>query len=175
MKKKETFHNRDEFRDFKRAILIMKLIIILLFMGLFEVSASVYSQNTEVSFDLKNKTIKEVLREIEKNSEVRFIYNEGFTDLSNVVTIRANNNTVEDILRNLLDASDVTYQVLDNNLIVIRPKTIKQQQSISGAVTDASTGEPLVGVTIQVKGTMTGSISQANGSYSVRLPEGHLP
>ena len=47
-----------------------------------------------------------------------------------------------------------------------------QQQRVTGRVTDGTTSEPLPGVTVQVQGTMTGTISQADGSYSVNIPQG---
>ena len=47
-----------------------------------------------------------------------------------------------------------------------------QQQRVTGRVTDGTTSEPLAGVTIQVQGTMTGAISQADGTYNVTVPQG---
>ena len=55
-------------------------------------------------------------------------------------------------------------------LLLRRYLNAMQQSRVTGIVTDAGTGEPLIGVTIQVKGTMTGSITQADGSYSVDVP-----
>ncbi len=171
MKKPENYEDREYFPNYKKLILTMKIITILLFAGLIQASASVYSQNTRISLDLKDKTIKEVLNEIEKTTDFRFFYNEKFTDLDRTVSIAARENRVEEILNNLLASSDVTFRVLDNNLIVITPNILIQQERVTGVVTDASTGEPLPGVTVQIKGTMTGAISQANGSYSVNVPD----
>lgn len=47
-----------------------------------------------------------------------------------------------------------------------------QQVVVTGTVTDATAGDALPGVTIQVQGTMTGAISQADGTYSVNVPGG---
>lgn len=51
-------------------------------------------------------------------------------------------------------------------------QSLAQQVVVTGTVTDANTGEDLPGVTIQVQGTMTGAISQTDGTYSVNVPEG---
>lgn len=150
----------------------MKITMIFLLTGVLQVSATVYSQNTKISFDLKDISVKEVLNEIERTTEFRFFYNENFTDLDRTVTIEANENRVEEILNDLLASSEVTFKVLENNLIVITPKILMQQIRVTGMVTDASNGEPLPGVTVQVQGTMTGAISQADGSYSVNVSEG---
>ena len=73
---------------------------------------------------MKDKSVKEVLDHIEKNSDFRFFYNESFIDLNKLVTIEAQDNKVEEILDDLLASTDVTYRVLDDNLIVITPKSL---------------------------------------------------
>ena len=45
-----------------------------------------------------------------------------------------------------------------------------QSTQVSGKVTDAGTGEALVGVTIVVKGTTNGTITDVNGNYTLELP-----
>ena len=44
-----------------------------------------------------------------------------------------------------------------------------QQQRITGTVTDGKTGEPLGGVVVQVKGTLTGEITLGDGTYSINV------
>jgi TonB-linked SusC/RagA family outer membrane protein len=47
----------------------------------------------------------------------------------------------------------------------------EQQYTVTGSVTDASTGEPMIGVTIQVKGTTTGQLTDVNGKFTIRIPD----
>lgn len=51
------------------------------------------------------------------------------------------------------------------------PEVVQQQQRVTGVVTDASTGETLVGVNIIVKGATVGTITGANGSYTLDVPD----
>ena len=125
---------------------------------------------TSISVSMKDKSVKEVLDHIEKNSDFRFFYNESFIDLNKLVTVEAQDNKVEEILDDLLASTDVTYRVLDDNLIVITPKSLIQQENISGRVTDASTGEALPAVTVTVKGTATGTLTDANGNFILQKP-----
>lgn len=47
-----------------------------------------------------------------------------------------------------------------------------QQNTVSGTITDGNTGGPMAGVTVQVEGTLTGGISQVDGTYSTNIPDG---
>lgn len=53
--------------------------------------------------------------------------------------------------------------------------TIMQQQNlkVSGVVTDEA-GEPLIGVSVLVKGTTLGNITDLNGRFSLDVPEGNI-
>ena len=150
----------------------MKFILMLSFVGIMQVSASVYSQNTKISFSMVDKSLKEVLNEIEKSTEFRFFYNDNFLDLNREVTVKADEQKVEEVLDNLLANSEVAYKVLDNNLIVITSKSmLQQQQRITGTITDASTGETLPGVNVFIEGTTIGAITDIDGKFSLQQPD----
>ncbi|HEX2969691.1 MAG TPA: hypothetical protein VHO46_11380, partial [Bacteroidales bacterium] len=57
-----------------KLILIMKLTTILIFTGIFQLSASVYSQNSGISLKMTDKTVREVLDQVQQNSDYRFFY-----------------------------------------------------------------------------------------------------
>src|SRR5512133_1301518 len=156
----------------KKIILTMKLVLILIFAGMLQISASVYSQKTIMSFTMTDKSVKEVLDYIQEKTEFRFFYNEDFTDLNRKVNLEIRETGIGDILDTLLASSEVTYKVLDNNLIVITPKSLLQQVMITGTVIDASTGEPLVGVTIMLEGTTRGVITDMKGQFSINAMPG---
>lgn len=170
MKIPQNYLNPGKIPGFKKLILTMRILLFLIFAGMLQVSATVYSQNTRISFDLKDRSVKEVLNEIEKMTEFRFFYNESFTDLDRKVSISANEERVDEILGDLLVSSEVTFRVLENNLIVITPKAIYQQIRVTGVVTDAETGERLPGVYVLVEGTNMGTVSAVDGSFSVDVP-----
>jgi len=170
MKRCTDFHIRGKFYKFKKPILIMKFSIILLLLGVLQVSAAVYSQNSRLTASFKDQSVKEVLNQIEKSTEFRFFYNENFTDLNRKVTITAQNENINEFLDYLLASTNVTYKVLENNLIVITPKGLLQQNKITGKVIDANTNEPLPGVNVVVVGTNTGTITNISGEYSIEVP-----
>lgn len=173
MKKKLFLDSLLNKRIHSNHLLIMKLAILLLLIGTLQTTASVYSQNTRLNLSLNDKTIKEVFREIEQQSEFRFLYNDDFLDLDRVVDLSMNESKVEDILLVLFENADVTYKVLDDNLIVITPLSFlkPQQLRITGRVIDATTGEPLPGVNIVIDATNNGAITDTEGKYSIAVPD----
>jgi len=151
-------------------LLKMKLILFFACALFINATASVYSQNTQFTFSVEAKSIKDVFRIIEKESEFRFLYNDDFTDLNRSVTIDVKNNRIESILDQVLNKSEITYRILDNNLIVITPVTmVIQGISITGTVTD-NFDDPLPGVNVVVKGTSIGQVTDANGRYTITVP-----
>lgn len=161
-------------RKVKKWFLMMKLTMVLLLAGLMQVSATVYSQATKFNFRAENKQIVEVLKEIEDNSDFRFFYIREQVNVERKVSVVVENATVENILDQIFSDQDVAYKVMDDNLVLLSPdKNIReieavsaQQKQVSGKITD-SKGQPLTGVTVVIKGTTNGAVSDSDGNYRV--------
>ncbi len=168
MKKKRNCRSRTTMRMSGKIFLIMKLTFSLLFLCVVQLSASVYSQNAKLSLDMKNRTVKEVLQSIEEQSEFRFFYNEQFVDLNRKVSVSIENENVESILGKIFGGANISFKVMENNLIIITPaeRIQTQQKTITGKVTDSS-GQPLPGVSVIIKGTTNGMITNVDGTYSL--------
>lgn len=145
---------------------VMKLSILLTCILSVNMMASVYSQKTRFDLDIKDQSVRDVLKTIEKESLFRFFYNDEFTDLDKKLTLSTTDQPIDSLLSMVLDNTQVGYKVLDNNFIVITPKSVLQQGKITGTVTDEK-GNPLIGVTVLVKGTTLGTITDASGKYSI--------
>lgn len=155
---------------YKKYLLIMKITTLLCLISLLPISASIYSQNHSLTLKANNKTIKEVLEQIEQESKFHFLYNDNYVDLDKKVDLEVNKMDIHDILDQLLKGSSSSYKVLDNNLVVIAPVEIMQQQKVTGKVVDATSGEPLIGVNVIIEGTTTGTITGTNGEFSIDVP-----
>ncbi|MBN1181659.1 MAG: SusC/RagA family TonB-linked outer membrane protein [Bacteroidales bacterium] len=154
----------------KKLLQIMKLTI--LFTCLFTVNlmASVYSQNTKFNLEIRDQSIRDVLKTIEKQSKFRFFYNDDFNDLDKKIIVTAENATIEDLLSEVLSTTNIGYIVMENNFVVLTPEKNLQQLKVTGVVTDASTGEPLPGVYVRIEGTNAGAVTDAVGRYTVEIP-----
>ncbi|MGQ8338764.1 TonB-dependent receptor [Sunxiuqinia sp. A32] len=151
-----------------------KLTSLLILVFSIHLSASVYSQNTRLSLELKQKTIKEVLQQIELESEFRFIYENEKINLDRKVNVQVTNQTVGEILNDLFKNEPVEYTITKSNLILIKPTggqfnrngESQQAKTINGVVTD-ETGASMPGVTILIKETTNGTITDFEGKYSI--------
>jgi TonB-linked SusC/RagA family outer membrane protein len=127
--------------------------------------------------------VVEVLRQIEENSDFRFFFLREQVDVERKVTVTAREATVEQILEELFRGEPVSYEFANEALIVLTRSDNPlgsvsgylqgnmQQPAVSGTITDES-GQPLPGVTVVVKGTTQGTVTNANGNYSItNIPE----
>lgn len=159
-------------RAFRKLLLIMKLTFLITFLTVMQVSGSVYSQNARLTLSVEDKSMREVFKLIEQETNFRFFYNDEFTELNRKVNLDANEEKIDDVLTAILDKSEVTYKILENNVIVITPlsEPLPQQKTIKGKITDAANGEPVPGANIVIEGTVTGTISGVDGTYTINVP-----
>ena len=155
----------------RKKLLIMRNAVILLLVSVFQVFATgSYSQTTQLSLKMKDATVKEVLSEIEKQSEFYFLYNSELIDVTRKVDISAKNEKVDDILTRLFSNHEVNVVVKDRYIVLTPVGEIvgeqQQQRTVSGKVTDMGR-QALPGVTVVVKGTTQGTVTNADGSYSL--------
>lgn len=170
MKKKWIFYYYPSNWKTNKLLCVMKIASLLTLVCTLNISASVYSQNTKFSYDFRGKTVREVFTILEKNSNFRFFYNDNFNYIDQKVDIIAKDENVEEILSKMLSSSDMTYRVLDNNLVVLTPLENMQVLKIKGRVTD-SQGMGLPGVNIVVKGTTIGTTTDSEGNYSIDVSD----
>lgn len=158
----------------KRLSVIMRITIFLLFLGLLQVGAATnsFSQNDKLNLSFNGASLREVVEEIERQTDFRFLFRDNTIDSKEHVTINKE-GTVEEILQELFKDENVEYQLLENNLVVISTRSAThQQKTISGKVTDDS-GIPLPGVTVLIKGTSLGTITDNDGHFSLNnVPAG---
>jgi len=149
----------------------MKLTTALLLFTCFQVSAkAVYSQ-TRITLKLQSTELKKALSIIERKSSYRFLYNDETVKTGTKVDIEANNTPVTEILDNLFANRLLSYKILENNLVVITGKDVEVTETkVSGKIT-SSLGEVLQGVSVKVKGSSLGTQTDANGNFSLTVPD----
>ncbi|WP_051697526.1 SusC/RagA family TonB-linked outer membrane protein [Prevotella sp. 10(H)] len=141
---------------------------------LFFFSSFIYAQEKLITVNLKNASLKEVFRAIEKQTTYRFSYRDLVIDDTKNITIEKKNTTVSSILDDVLVGKNLNYSIVSPKSIVISDKPVVvntdniRTKKISGVVTDIY-GEPIVGASVVEKGTTNGVMTDANGSFSLSI------
>lgn len=155
----------------KKCFKIMRLTILLVFGLVFYASGSIYSQNTKLSLEIQNSTLRELIQKIESESKFVFLYQAKDLDLNKRVNAIFKDATIDEILNVALEEQDVTYEIIDRQILItkgqpLRGENSQQNLNVSGVVKD-NKGNPLPGVTVVLKGTTNGTITDTNGKYSL--------
>lgn len=171
MKKSKRVNNFIHFARIKKILLIMKISTLLIFIGCMQVSASAFSQNNKVTLNLDHVEITRALKVIEKESDYRFLYNDALLSPTMRVNIHAKDASVPHVVTQILLGTPLTYKIIGKHLIVIAAKNSEiEAVHLTGRVTD-SHGNVMPGVTIQVKGTTIGTVTDAQGNYEIDVPD----
>lgn len=155
----------------------MKLVVITLVLfvsGIFATEAS--SQTAKVSITADNISTRNLLLEIEKQTDYLFIYNKKEVDLNRTVSIAAENRTVREVLDKIFSQTDIIYAMEGSNIMLMKEGTANEvfvnqqkEREIRGIIVDVH-GEPIVGASIAVKGTGHGNITDADGKFAFNIP-----
>ena len=166
-----------------KIVIRMKLLTFFVLITLVSNAASTYSQQTKFNLKLKGASVREVFKEIEENSEFILLYNEKQVDANRRVNVKVENETVESILKQVLEGTSNTYKIYDRQIVILSsdlkefPNFLKsetelqqpQKNTISGTVLD-SKSQPIPGATILVKGTTVGITADNDGKFQLSIP-----
>ncbi|MFD2888034.1 TonB-dependent receptor [Chitinophaga cymbidii] len=154
-----------------KVLLFMKWCFILVFATCLQAAANGYSQNVRLTLHLEDIKLGKALSLIGKKSDVRFLYSNDLVPVDKLVEVHASDKPLTDVLHELLSGMGLHYRILENKVVVVAPASrMIRVLKVSGTVTD-TTGMPLIGVSIQVKGTGKGTVSDNNGRYTIEAPE----
>jgi len=167
MKKKPGLHFLAKGKGIRRLIMVIKLTVFISLFFSVNLLALENSLKTRFTYDFTGMTVREVFQVLEQQSKFRFFYNEDFKTIDKIVDLNVKDENVEGILDKIFSGSDITYKVLENNLIVLTVKQNLQQYTVAGRVIDATTAIPLPGVNVIEKGTTNGTVTDVGGNYSL--------
>jgi len=155
----------------RKLILKMKIVgILICIIGLSGSYASVHSQQTKLNLNVQNTTVKDVLKQIEDQSDYSFMYNASQVDVSRKVDLDVEASSVEHVLNDIFSGEDVSYKIMSRHILIFsrteNEEFAQQQKSVSGKVSDSS-NTPLPGVTVVIEGASNGAITDNGGNYSL--------
>lgn len=159
----------------RKIVLAMKLTVILVLVGVLQVSAKSYSQNVTISGS--NLTLRKVFTEIRKQTGYAFVFEKDLVDKAKPVTLNLVNAPLSEVLNKVLPAGQFEYTIA-NGVIGVKerlmsyiPEEIPKQDTtkpltVAGIITD-SLGQPLEGANVVLKGTGRFARTASDGSFQI--------
>jgi TonB-linked SusC/RagA family outer membrane protein len=166
------------------------LLLQCIFAGLL-LAEDVRSQTTSindiiVSVKMENVTLRELFKNLEKQTNFNFSYNQGVIDLNEKVSV-SSRESLGDLLRYLSKETKLNFKRIDGNIYVSKRKALQasvtetfrsleliQERTITGTVTSAEDNSALPGVSVLIKGTAAGTVTDIDGKYSLEVAEGSV-
>ena len=156
----------------KRAL--MRLMVICLIVGM---HFSVYAHAQKVTLNRKDASLTALLKEIKQQTGYNFLYDADAVRQAPKITLDVQSSDIKDVLDHCFKDLLLQYVIQGKNVIISKrdsksidkPTASEQQRSISGTVSNEK-GEPLAGVSIQVKGTSMGTSTDGQGRYTITVP-----
>jgi len=154
-------------------ILKMKLTFVFCICAFMHVTAATYGQN--ITLKMKNVSFEQLLEDLSRQSGYHFLYDEQLIQKGNPVSINVKNKPLDKVLVECFTDQPFTYVVKNDNIIITgknkTPITAPQAVSpvaitVTGLVKDEK-DLPLPGVSIRVKGTSLGTVTNVDGKYSI--------
>nr|WP_167459389.1 TonB-dependent receptor [Pedobacter jejuensis] len=153
----------------------MRLTTIIILAAFMQVSAGSFAQL--VSINVKAAPVRDVLSQLTKQTSYNFICDAAVINSATPITLKLKNASLQTVLEACFSKQKVEMFFGDNSTIIIKKndqiiKPVIDAITVSGKVTD-SKGGPIPGVSVLIKGTKTGVVSDNNGNYSIKVPEGN--
>ncbi len=147
----------------------MKLVILIILATALQAKA-IPVMGQYVNLELKKTEIKKVLKLIESDGYYRFLYNSELKELKNKTDFTAKQLGIAASLNLLFTGSNLTYKLLDNNVIVVfsMNEADNNKTRVTGKITGEN-GEPLSGASVLEKGTNNGTFADNNGVYTLTV------
>lgn len=133
-----------------------------------------FAQEQKVTVELKNATLKEVIKSIEGQTTYRFSYRNKLVDDKSDITISKHQVDVSSVLNDVLKGRGLTYTIVSPKSIVISDQKEKsnslKNKRVSGTV-KSTNGELIIGANVKVVGTTIGCITDIDGNFTLEVPE----
>ena len=160
-------HN-NSIKDFFR---IMRISLFLLFVCVFQLMATdTEAQNAVINIRQNSLSIKQLIKEIEKQTDYLVVFRNQDVDVSKVVSFQQRFGTVSDYLNQVCENMGLGY-VFENNYITLSPKVNavnQDKKKITGKVTDQN-GEAVIGASVVEKGTTNGIMTDIDGNFTLEV------
>ena len=149
-----------------------KFILLIIFVVLLGTSREILAQ--KISIHMNNATLEEVLKKIKKKTKYDMMYQmKDVKEIDNRQSVHFDETELQEVLAFCLQGLPLDFYIYNQTIIITKKNTIPipTMRTIKGVIQDEN-GITLPSATILVKGSNRGTISDKNGQFSIRIPEG---
>ena len=137
----------------------------------FSFASHSFAQETVISLNLINQTVADVLDDIEAQTDFQFFYNSKLIDTNRRVSVDVKNVDVFVVLKQIFGNTNVTYKVVDKDVILTLASPDQGEHMVTGVVKDQN-GELIIGANVVEKGTTNGTVTDVDGRFSINVAPG---
>ncbi|GAA3516888.1 TonB-dependent receptor [Aquimarina addita] len=130
-----------------------------------------FSQDN-ITLSEENSSLKSIIHKIEEQTSYNFILNNDVIDVDQIYSIKVIEKDVTETMALLFENSSISYNIKKNHIILSKSNIQADNYTINGTVTDANTGETLLGASISIKDSKQGVFTNEYGFYAITLPKG---
>ncbi len=154
-----------------KSLLIMKLSLIIILATLLQVNAAAQ----KINLKRENTTLEDVFKLIRKQSGYNIFYNSEMLKGTGMISVNFINAPLEEAMKKCLEGKNLSFKIVQKNIIISRKAENAAQQpvkeiTINGKVTDDKS-IPLAGVSVRIKNSTTGTVTDASGNYKVKVAD----
>ena len=163
--------------------MVKKLVCTVLMLSIVDISLFATRESplqTKLTIQIEKKTLKDAVKKIEAQSEYLFFYNADEINENTIVSVKAENATINKVLDLLLQNTGIKYTVKNRHIVLAKadvkvkrnmpPNSSQGKKTVTGRVLDIN-GEPLLGATISIKGSKNRVVTDMDGYYTITVPE----
>lgn len=172
MKKIRSWCFRSAGNEFIKLLRVMKMLFFMMMLGLTHLSATVRGQDAVVNLHLNQVTVSRAIGLLEKKLEKDFFFKKGTVDVHRKIDVKLVNAGLDEVIGQLF-GQGYSYAVIDNMIVIRRQNQQKtaERKIIRGVIRDRK-GGCLPGVTVLIKGTSLGVVTDAEGEFRLEVPDG---
>lgn len=168
---------RDVYASCLKSVRFISLLFVFSF---FTFASYANSQDARVNLNINNKSVKDVLMEIEKQTDYLFVYSESEINSTRKISYTTEDATLNEVLVQLFENTNIVPKVQGKNILLMKEArqttstSMQQNVTVRGKITD-NFGDPLPGVNIVMKGDrQVGAVSDIDGNYGIYVPSANV-
>ncbi|MEP1094671.1 MAG: TonB-dependent receptor [Cyclobacteriaceae bacterium] len=130
-----------------------------------------------INLDLKNASVKTVLDQIEKRTDYLFQYYKRDIPRDVKIDVKSSEISVGEVLYSVSAKTNLKFRQVNNSIAIAKRRKsegdfvkVLEEVTVSGKILDEN-GEPLPGVTVVIKGTTSGTITDIDGNYTITVED----